>query len=391
MADSIYLDNQATTPTDPRVRTAMLSFLDVSMPGNPHSEHVMGRRAAEAVETARAQIAALIGARPHEIVFTSGATEANNLALQGLARATNRRGNHLITFTTEHKCVLETAAFLGRNGFDLDVLPVGEDGLIDLEQLIRTIREDTFLVSLMAANNEIGVLQPLGAIAEICKAKNIIFHSDAAQAAGKIALDVKALGVDMMSLSGHKLYAPIGIGALYVSDEMSTELMPVILGGGQERGLRSGTLAPYLCVGFGTACSIAAEEQEVDARLAIEMREAFLAIVMARCPGVRVNGHRTHRLPGNLSLTFPGVDADRLVGSLQPNIALSTNAACSSGVLMPSHVLSALGLSELDASSTIRVGFGRFNTLPEVETAGRLLAEAVERIRRNEKWGTAAE
>ncbi len=391
MADSIYLDNQATTPTDPRVRAAMLPFLDVSLPGNLHSEHVMGRRAAEAVETARAQVAALIGARPHEIVFTSGATEANNLALQGLARAGNRRGNHLITFATEHKCVLETAAFLGRSGFDVDVLPVGQDGLINLEQFAEAIRENTFLASLMAANNEIGVLQPLEAIAEICKAHDVVFHSDAAQAAGKIALDVKALGVDMMSLSGHKLYAPIGIGALYISDEMTTELEPLILGGGQERGLRSGTLAPYLCVGFGAACAIAADEQEVDARSAAEMREAFIAIVMASCSGVRVNGDRAHRLPGNLSLTFSDVDADRLVGSLQPDIALSTNAACSSGVLMPSHVLRALGLSESDAASTIRVGFGRFNTRLEVETAARRLAEAVERIRQDEKWGTAAE
>lgn len=391
MANSIYLDNQATTPTDPRVRAAMLPFLDVSMPGNPHSEHVMGRRAGEAVETARAQVAELIGARPREIVFTSGATEANNLALQGLARARNRRGNHLITFATEHKCVLEAVAFLGRGGFNIDVLPVEQDGLINVEQLAKAIREDTFLVSLMAANNEIGVLQPLGTIAEICKAHDVIFHSDAAQAVGKIALDVKALGVDMMSLSGHKLYAPIGIGALYVSDEMTIELEPVILGGGQERGLRSGTLAPYLCVGFGTACAIAAEQQEVDACLAAEMREAFLAIVMARCPGVRINGHRAHRLPGNLSLTFSGVDADRLVGNLQPDIALSTNAACSSGVLMPSHVLRALGLSESDAASTIRVGFGRFNTRAEVETAGHRLAEAVQRIRRNERRGTAAE
>jgi cysteine desulfurase len=387
MADSIYLDNQATTPTDPRARAAMLPFLDVSLPGNPHSEHVMGRRAAEAVETARAQVAALVGARPSEIVFTSGATEANNLALQGLARAGGRRGNHIITCATEHKCVLETAAFLGRNGFEVEVLPVGRDGLINVEQLAGAIRGDTFLVSVMAANNEIGVLQPLEQIAEVCKTNDVIFHSDAAQAAGKIPLDVRAIGVDMVSLSGHKLYAPIGIGALYISREMTPELEPLVLGGGQERGMRSGTLAPHLCVGFGVACGIAAEEQEDDARSAAEMREVFLAVVMARCPGVRINGHRAHRLPGNLSLTFPGVDADRLVGSVQPDIALSTNAACSSGVLTPSHVLRALGLSESDAASTIRVGFGRFNTRTEVATAGQRLAEAVERIRRTEKLG----
>lgn len=391
MPASIYLDNQATTPTDPRVRAALLPYLDAGRPGNPHSDHVIGRRASEAVEAARMQVAALIGALPHEIAFTSGATEANNLALQGLARSSYRRGNHIITCSTEHKCVLETAAFLQRNGFTVDVLPVCHDGLVDPQRLAEAIRGDTFLVSIMAANNEIGVLQPLAEIAGICKKRGIIFHSDAAQAAGKISLNVKTLGVDMVSLSGHKLYAPIGVGALYISDEMTPALEPLILGGGQERGLRSGTLAPHLCVGFGSACAIAIEEQENDARFTAELCEIFLGIVMDRCPDVRVNGHRTRRLPNNLSLTFPDVDADRLVGCLQPDIAVSTNAACSSGVLMPSHVLRALGLSESDAASTIRVGFGRFNTRVEVETAARRLAEAAERIRRSEKLGTAAE
>lgn len=391
MPDSIYLDNQSTTPTDPRVRAAMLPFLDSGSPGNPHSEHVLGRKAGEAIETARSQIAALIGARPSEIVFTSGATEANNLALQGAARGKRRRGNHLITCATEHRCVLETARFLGRIGFDVEVLPVERDGRIDVVQLDRAIKDDTFLVSIMAANNEIGVLQPLEEIGKICKAHDVIFHSDAAQAAGKIPLDVKATGVEMMSLSGHKLYAPIGVGALYVSDELPVELEPVIFGGGQERGLRSGTLSPHLCVGFGMACTIAATEQRADARAAAYLREAFLAVVTDCCPDVRINGSLTHRLPGNLSLTFPDVDADRLVGSLQPEIAISTNAACSSGVLRPSHVLGALGLSESEAASTVRIGFGRFNNLSEVEWAGRRLAEAAVRIRRSEKSGAAAE
>ncbi|HJS44850.1 MAG TPA: aminotransferase class V-fold PLP-dependent enzyme, partial [Rhizomicrobium sp.] len=208
MPDSIYLDNQATTPTDPRVREAIFPFLDVSSPGNPHSYHVIGRRAAQAVEQARIEIATLLGAYPHEIIFTSGATEANNLAIQGLARSPTRRGNHLITCATEHKCVLENATYLERNGFAVDVLPVGPDGLIDLRQLAGAIRQETFLVSIMAANNEIGVLQPVAEIAEICHARGVIFHSDAAQAAGKVPLDVKRVNVDMVSLSGHKLYAP---------------------------------------------------------------------------------------------------------------------------------------------------------------------------------------
>lgn len=250
MRDSIYLDNQATTPTDPRVRDAMLPLLEKSFVGNPHSEHFAGQRAAAAVEEARAKVAALIGAFPHEIVFTSGATEANNLALQGLARSPDRRGNHIITCATEHKCVLETVSYLSRSGFRAEVLPVGRSGLIDPTALAAAITSDTFLVSIMTANNEIGVLQPIDEIAAICRAKNVIFHTDAAQAVGKVPVDVKASGVDMMSLTGHKIYASIGVGALYVSEECSVTPEPLFCGGGQERGLRSGTIAPSLCVGF---------------------------------------------------------------------------------------------------------------------------------------------
>jgi cysteine desulfurase len=391
MSDSIYLDNQATTPTDPRVLAAMSPFLEVDRPGNPHSDHVVGRKAAGDVERARAEIAALIGAQPHEIIFTSGATEANNLAIQGLARSPHKRGRHLVTVATEHKCVLETAAFLERTGFSVTVLPVQKSGLVDLNGLADAISEDTFLVSVMAANNEIGTLQPLEQIAELCRSRGAIFHSDAAQAAGNVALDVKAIGLDMMSLSGHKLYAPIGIGALYVSDYMAPALEPLILGGGQERGLRSGTLPPHLCVGFGAACAIATAEMTQDAELSVRLRELFLSIVSAAIPNVRVNGDPTLRLPGSLNLTLPGVDADRLVGGLQPDVALSTNAACNSGVLMPSYVLRALGLSEGDAASTIRLGFGRFNNAQEVESAAHRLLAVASRIHQSENLGTAAE
>jgi cysteine desulfurase len=243
MPDSIYLDNQATTPTDPRVRDALLPFLETSAVGNPHSEHFVGRRAAAAVEDAREKVAALIGARPQEIVFTSGATEANNIALQGIARSPYRRGNHIITCATEHKCVLKTVDFLARSGFRAEIMPVDANGLIDTAALAAAITTETCLVSIMAANNEIGVLQPIDEIAAICRSRGVVFHTDAAQAAGKIPIDVKMLGVDLMSLSGHKLYAPIGVGALYVAEESPIAPEPLFWGGGQERGLRSGTIA----------------------------------------------------------------------------------------------------------------------------------------------------
>lgn len=390
MSDSIYLDNQATTPIDPRVRDAMLPFLEASAVGNPHSEHTAGRHAAAAVEGARKQVADLIGARPEEIVFTSGATEANNIALQGMARSPHRRGDHVLTCATEHRCVLETMGFLARCGFRVDELPVDSNGIVDTAVLAAAIREETALVSIMAANNEIGVLQPIGDIAAICQSRGVVFHTDAAQAVGKIALDVKALGIDLMSVSGHKFYAPIGVGALYVSDESPVTPEPLFWGGGQERGLRSGTVAPHLCVALGAASVIAMNELTADAESVAAHRRRFLEIIRARCPDVRVNGERSPRLPGNLSLTFPGVDADRLVGALQPHIAVSTNAACSAGVLQPSHVLLALGLSDTDATSTIRVGLGRFNTRAEIETAADRLSNAASQIRQSEFVDIAA-
>ena len=381
MSDSIYLDNQATTPTDPRVRDALLPFLETNAVGNPHSEHFAGRRAAAAVEEARAEVAALIGARPQEIIFTSGATEANNLAIQGVARSSNRRGNHIITCATEHKCVLETVGHLARNGFTVDILPVDSNGLLDIATLRAAITRETCLVSIMTANNEIGVLQPIGEIAALCRSYNIVFHTDAAQAVGKVSIDVKTSGIDLMSLSGHKVYAPIGVGALYISEDSPVAPEPLFWGGGQERGLRSGTVALPLCAAFGTASAIARSELEKDAKAATSLRRLFLEILLAHCPDARVNGDRDRRLPGNLSITFPGCDADRVVGALQPDIALSTNAACSEGVLLPSHVLLALGLSESDAASSLRVGFGRFNTRAEVEVAAERLATVVTRIR----------
>ena len=390
MPDLIYLDHQATTPTDPRVRDAMLPFLGVDAVGNPHSAHVAGRRAERAVENARAQVAELIGARPEEIVFTSGATEANNIALQGVARSPSRRGNHVVTCSTEHKCVLEAVSYLGRHGFSVDILPVNSSGLVDVEHLSRIICDDTAFVSIMMANNEIGIVQPIAEIAAVCQSHGVVFHTDAAQAAGKVSVDVKTLGVDLLSLSGHKLYAPIGIGALYVSDECPFEPEPIAFGGGQERGIRSGTIPPFLCVALGAAAAIAARELTADAEMATRLRKRFLEIVRTRVPDIIVNGDRVPRLSGNLSLTFPGVDADRLVGAVQPDIAVSTNAACSSGVLEPSHVLLALGMSAEDAAGTIRIGFGRFNTIAEIETAADRLTLAALQIRHGDGAVTAA-
>lgn len=376
----IYLDNQATTPTDPRVLQSMLGYLSAGAVGNPHSEHYAGQRAAAAVERARGQVADLIGVRAEEIVFTSGATEANNIAIQGIANAAGRKGKHIITCSTEHKCVLECVGYLGDKGFDVEVLPVGRDGLLDLDLLADRITGRTALVSIMAANNEIGVLQPISEIAEICRSRSVTLHTDAAQAAGKIRFDAAALGVDLVSLSGHKLYAPIGIGALFVSDDSPLRPEPLFRGGGQERGLRSGTVAAHLAIAMGAAAEIAKSELAVDAEHVASLRSLFLGIVTTRLPSSIVNAADTPRLPGNLSLTFPGIDADHLVGALQPHLAVSTNAACSSGVIEPSHVLRAIGLTDDQAKSTIRVGFGRFNTPSEAESAALLLCSTVEKI-----------
>ncbi|MEH2478210.1 cysteine desulfurase [Nitrobacteraceae bacterium AZCC 2146] len=376
----MYLDNQATTPTDPRVLRSMIGLLEADAVGNPHSEHFAGRRAAAAVEHARGQVADLIGVRAEEIVFTSGATEANNIAIQGIANAAARRGNHVITCSTEHKCVLECIQYLGDKGFKVDVLPVGQNGMLDLGLLRDRITDSTALVSIMAANNEIGVLQPISQIADICRSRDVVFHTDAAQAAGKIPFDAAAMGIDLVSLSGHKLYAPIGIGALFVSEDSPVKPEPLFKGGGQERGLRSGTVAAHLAVAMGAAAEIAKKELSRDAASAASLRQLFLDIVATRIPSSVVNAVDAPRLPGNLSLTFPGIDADHLVGALQPHLAVSTNAACSSGVIEPSHVLLALGLTDSQAKSTIRVGFGRFNTPQEAESAAELLCSTVEKI-----------
>ena len=392
----VYLDNQATTPLDPRVLDAMLPYFTEQF-GNPHSEsHVYGRNAAAAVEAARAEIARLVNADPREIVFTSGATESNNLALKGAARfarahpsaarpsggpnAARPPRDRIVTLATEHKCVLESAAALEREGFAVTHVPVEPNGLLSLDRLAAALDERTLIVSVMAAHNEIGVIQPLAEIGALCRSRGVLFHTDAAQAFGKIPLDVEAMKIDLLSISGHKIYGPKGIGALYVRRRPRVRLLPLIDGGGQERGLRSGTLPAPLCVGLGRAASLAAAGMTEEAERLRTMRDRLQSALLRRVPGLLVNGDAEHRLPGNLNLSFPGLTAPELIAAC-PGIAMSTGSACTSATVEPSYVLRALGLSDALANGSIRLGLGRFTRPEEVEFAADALAAAAERLR----------
>ncbi|GAB4393456.1 MAG: IscS subfamily cysteine desulfurase [Kiloniellaceae bacterium] len=384
----VYLDNQATTPTDPRVVEAMLPFFTERF-GNPHStHHAFGWDAEEAVEKARGQLAALIGAGPREVIFTSGATESNNLAIKGAARFHRDRRPQVVTLASEHKCVLESVRQLEREGHRVDILPVGPDGLVDLDRLAETVSEETAVVSVMAVNNEIGVIQPLAEIAAICRAKGAYFHCDAAQAVGKIPLDVAALDIDLLSISGHKFYGPKGIGALYVRRRPRVRLEAMIDGGGQERGLRSGTLATPLCVGLGQAAEIAGAEMAEEAARISALKTRLWEGMTSRLPGVALNGHPNQRIPGNLNLAFEGVDAEALIKAL-PRLAVSSGSACTSTAVEPSYVLRALGLPDERARGSIRLAIGRFNTAAEIDQAIDDLVAAVTRLR--EEGSAAAE
>jgi cysteine desulfurase len=374
----VYLDNQATTPCDPRVLASMLPWFGERF-GNPHSvEHVLGREAEEAVEAARAEVAALIGAEPREVVFTSGATEANNLAIKGAARYAARAGDarrRIVSVATEHKCVLESVADLAEEGFEPVFLPVRPDGLLDPEALAAALATPTLLVSVMAVNNEIGVVQDLAALAGPAKAAGALFHTDAAQAAGKIPLDVQALRVDLLSLSGHKIYGPKGVGALYVRRRPRARLAPLFSGGGQERGLRSGTLPAPLIVGFGEACRLARAEMALEAARIGALRERLLGRLAAAIPGLRLNGSAEARIAGNLNLSFPCATAAALMRAC-PDLCVSTGSACSSAEVEPSYVLTALGLTPAAAARTLRIGIGRFTSPADVDHAADALAAA---------------
>ena len=376
----VYLDHHATTPVDPRVLNAMLPFFGLNFGNAASRAHSFGWAAEKAVEHARKRVAHLAGAQPREIVFTSGATESNNLAIKGAAEANPAR-SHFITVATEHRAVLDPLRHLERQGSRVTVLAPRPDGLLDLDQLRRAILPETLLVSVMYANNEIGVLQPVAEIGAICRERGVLFHCDAAQAFGKVAIDVNSLKIDLMSASAHKLYGPKGIGFLFVRRSAPRfQLAAQMDGGGHENGLRSGTLNVPAIVGFGEACAVCAREMPEEAARLAAWRDRLLERLTAALDGVAVNGSLAHRLPGNLNLSFAGVDAEPLLMAL-PDIALSTGSACASGTPEPSHVLRALGVSEELARSSIRIGLGRTNTEEELDHAAHRLIESVRKLR----------
>jgi cysteine desulfurase len=371
----IYLDHQATAPTDDRVIDAMLPWWR-ERAANAHSPHALGRAARDAVEEARGTVAALIGADASEIVFTSGATEASNLALRGMLGPKQ----HAVTTTIEHSCVRETLHVLSGAGLVVTEVQVSGEGLVDPDAVEAAVRPETRLVSIMAVNNEVGTIQPIADIGAICRSSGVVFHTDAAQAAGKIPVDVAGMNIDLLSISAHKLYGPQGIGALYCRKALHSQLSPILTGGGQERGLRSGTLPTALCVGFGEACRIAAAEMSAEAGRLAALRSVFLDRLLAMLDGVRVNGSLDERIPGNLNLTFAGIDAESLLYRLE-DVALSTGSACSSAAITPSHVLLAMGLEQEAAEASVRIGFGRKTTRAEVETAAGRISDEVKSLR----------
>jgi len=377
---SVYLDYQATTPTDPRVVEAMMPYFTEKF-GNPHSRnHPYGWEAEEAVEKARGQIAHIIGADSKEIVFTSGATESNNLALKGVANFYKDRKNHIITVVTEHKCVLDTCRHLEQEGFEVTYLPVQANGLIDLKQLEEAMTDKTLLVSVMGVNNEIGVIQPLKEIGALCRERKIFFHTDCAQAVGKIPLDVNEMNIDLMSISGHKLYGPMGIGALYVRRRPRVRLQAMINGGGQERGMRSGTLPTPLCVGLGEACEISEKEMAAETERLKMLSDRMYGRIMEALPEVFLNGDKEHRIPGNLNLSFAYVEGEGLMMGIN-DLSVSSGSACTSASLEPSYVLRALGLEDELAHTSLRLGFGRFSTEEEVDYAAERIIQEVQRLR----------
>ncbi|MDZ8189147.1 MAG: IscS subfamily cysteine desulfurase [Nostoc sp. ChiSLP02] len=377
----IYLDCHATTPVDERVLAAMLPYFTEHF-GNPASiSHVYGWEAEAAVKQTREILAAAINATPEEIVFTSGATEANNLAIKGVAEAYFTKGQHIITVATEHNAVLDPCNYLKILGFEITILPVQKDGLIDLVELEKAFRPETILVSVMAANNEVGVLQPLAEIGEMCRARQIIFHTDAAQAIGKIPLDVEAMKIDLMSLTAHKIYGPKGIGALYVRRRNPrVQLAPQQHGGGHERGMRSGTLYTPQIVGFGKAVEIALAEQATETQRITQLRQRLWE-ALSQLSGIHLNGHPQARLPGNLNISVEGVDGSALLLGLQPVMAISSGSACSSATTTPSHVLTALGHCHKLAYASIRFGIGRFNTQEQIDIAAKHAIATIQSLR----------
>jgi cysteine desulfurase len=382
MKSPIYMDNHATTPVDPRVLEAMLPYFAEKFGNAASRNHAYGWESEAAVDTGREQIARLIGAcSPREIVFTSGATESDNLAIKGVADAYRQKGKHIVTCVTEHKAVLDSCKVLEKRGYEVTYVGVDADGFVDLQRVQDVITDRTILISIMVANNEIGTIQPAMEIGKLAKEKGILFHTDATQAVGKIPIDIDAMGVDLLSVSAHKMYGPKGIGALYVrSNKPRVKLSPIIDGGGHERGMRSGTLNVAGIVGFGKACEIAQKEMSSEAMRLTTLRERLKNGILAELTEVYVNGHPSHRLPGNMNMSFAYVEGESLLMGLK-EIAVSTGSACTSASLEPSHVLRAIGVDEELAHTSIRFGLGRFNTEDEVDYTIRRVVEEVRRLR----------
>ncbi len=377
----IYMDNHATTPMDPRVLDAMLPYFGRIFGNAASRNHQFGWEAEQAVDKAREQVAKLIGASAKEIIFTSGATESNNLAIKGIAEMYKERGNHIITQVTEHKAVLDTCKKLEKSGYTVTYLPVQADGLISLADLEAAMTDKTILVTIMSANNEIGVIQPVAEIGKLCKSKGILFHTDAVQAVGKIPVNVQAPGIDVLSLTAHKIYGPKGVGALYVRRRNPrVQITEQINGGGHERGMRSGTLNVPGIVGLGAACEIAMNEMEAEAKREGELRDYLKNKLEAALDYVTVNGNMDHHLPGNLNMSFVHVEGESLLMGIN-DIAVSSGSACTSATLEPSYVLKALGLGDDVAHSSIRFGLGRFNNKAEVDYVSDKIITVVKHLR----------
>ena len=381
VSKNIYLDYQATTPLDPRVLEKMIPYFSDRF-GNPHSRnHSYGWEAEEATEIAREHVAKIINGSPKEIIFTSGATESNNLAIKGIADFYGDKKNHIITCVTEHKCVLESCRFLNENeNFEITYLPVRQDGLIDLDVLQKSIKQNTLLISIMGVHNEIGVIQPLKQIGELCRKNNIFFHTDCAQAIGKIKLDVDEMNIDAMSISGHKIYGPKGVGALYVRRKPRVRIKAMMSGGGQERGMRSGTLSPALCVGLGEACRICYDEMDEENKKLIYLKNRFYDGITSKCKDVYLNGSSEFRIPGNLNISFAYVEGESLMMGIK-DLAVSSGSACTSASLEPSYVLRALGVEEELAHTSLRIGIGRFTTEKEIDKSVNDIVKEVNRLR----------
>ena len=379
--NKIYLDNQATTPLDPTVLDAMMPYLTSKFGNATSRSHAFGWEAEEAVDIAREQVATLIRATPQEIIFTSGATESINLALKGSAQIESTK-KHIITFRTEHKAVLDICEFLEKSGFEITYLSVNSDGLIDLKKLKLAIRKDTFLISVLHANNEIGVIQHITEIGEICNTHNLIFHVDAAQSVGKIPIDVEKMNIHLLSISAHKIYGPKGCGALYIRRKNPRiKLAPIIHGGGHEKGFRSGTLAVHNIVGLGKACEISQQLMAEESTQIKLLRDKLLDGLKSEIPNLIINGTMDYRLPGNLNVCFPSTKSDSIMMSMR-DIALSSGSACTSASIQPSHVLKALGLTKEESHASIRFGISRFNTGTEIDYTIDKVINTVNRIRK---------